>query len=133
MYDALSKRGMALFKNQVNKLDQAFEKVSFEPNVRLQIDRHKSNVKREIHEKLMVFKEFVDLEESRRAVLNSNHQKDHVNVRLMQELASLLLIIRIFYMKQEQIELNEISDRGVCQSNMMQNSQHTEKLTLKFQ
>jgi hypothetical protein len=66
----LSKKGSALFKNELYKLDNAFDKVDFEPAIRMDIERVKIKLKREMDEKLKAFKEFIDLEESKKVSQN---------------------------------------------------------------
>jgi hypothetical protein len=58
-----------------------------------------SEVKREIELNLRTFKVFIDLEDNGKVAVARANLKKHQWCRLMQEVASLTLLIRIYYLK----------------------------------
>ena len=103
-FEMISKKGSALFKNTSNKVDLAFGKLEVTDALRLDVEKIKISAKKELDLQLRVFKEFVDLEDNNKLAHVRIQQKEHQSFRLMQELAALLLLVRVFNIKLEQEE-----------------------------
>lgn len=101
LFDLISGKGSAAFKNIVNRLDQAFGKLDLDEPIRLETEKVKGKLRRELDLQVRAFKEFIDLEENQKASCAKTQQIEHQSYRLMQELAALMLLIRIFYVKLE--------------------------------
>ncbi|CDW72147.1 UNKNOWN [Stylonychia lemnae] len=103
-FEMISKKGSAIFKNAHNKLEVAFAKLEIDEQSRIEVEKVKLQAKRELDTQTRIFKEFIDLEENNKVAMVKQQQIEHQNFRLMQELAALLLLIRVFYIKLEQDE-----------------------------
>lgn len=66
IFDIISKKGGALFKHTLNKLQSTFAKLEAEEQTRVDIDKVKTKLKRELDNKLRIFKEFIDMEENKK-------------------------------------------------------------------
>ena len=64
IFEMISKKGSAVFKNVQNKLDIAFGKIEIDETIRLDVDKLKHLAKRDLDQQCRIFKEFIDLEEN---------------------------------------------------------------------
>lgn len=104
MFNFISLKGTTLFKNFINRLDNAFGRLDLQEGLRLETERDKILLRRDLEQQVRSFKEFIDLDDNQRAESAKQQQIQHQEFRLMQELAALMLLIRIFYVKLEQEE-----------------------------
>ena len=49
-FDLISKKGSALFKNTVNKLEQSFNKLEIDEAIRLDVEKSKIRLRRELEQ-----------------------------------------------------------------------------------
>ena len=49
-FEMISKKGSALFKNTLNKLEQAFNKLEIDESIRLYVEKTKIKLKRELEQ-----------------------------------------------------------------------------------
>ena len=67
MFELISSKGSALFKNVSNMLDQAFGRIDVDEPIRIETEKVRTKKRRELDLQIRAFKEFVDLEENQRA------------------------------------------------------------------
>jgi len=104
LFELISSKGSALFKNVANMLDSAFGRVEVEEPVRIETEKVRTKKRRELDLQIRAFKEFIDLEENQRASTAKQQQTAHQSFRMLRELAALMVLTRIFYVKLEQEE-----------------------------
>ena len=104
LFDLISIKGSALFKNVHSKLDQAFGKLDLDENLRNETEKIRGKLRTQMDLQMHAFKEFVDIEDNQRAWKAKETQIAHHRHRLAQESAALMILIRIFYCKLEQEE-----------------------------
>jgi hypothetical protein len=104
IFNLISKKGSALFKNLSSKLDMAFGKLDLEESLRQETEKMKAVFRRELDMQLRAFKQFVDMNDNEKAAEEKEQQTSHQGYRLAQELAAMMIITRMFYVKLEQEE-----------------------------
>lgn len=67
MFNLISLKGTTLFKNFVNRLDNAFGRLDLEEGIRLQTEREKMILRRDLEQQVRSFKEFIALDDNQRA------------------------------------------------------------------
>ena len=77
LFDLISSKGSALFKNIVNKLDYSFGRLDLDEPIRVETDKVKTKLRRELDLQVRAFKEFIDLEENQRASAAKQQQIAH--------------------------------------------------------
>ena len=76
---------------------------------KLQFSEASIQLKREVDQNLRAFKEFIDLEENRKGANNQQKKISHQDMRLMQEIASLMMLIKTYHLKQ----VDKFSENGL--------------------
>ena len=77
LFDLISSKGSALFKNIVNRLDYSFGRLDLDEPIRVETDKVKTKLRRELDLQVRAFKEFIDLEENQRASAAKQQQIAH--------------------------------------------------------
>ena len=67
LFNLISEKGAALFKNLSSKLDMAFGKLDLEESLRQETEKMKAVFRRELDLSLRAFKQFVDMSDNERA------------------------------------------------------------------
>ena len=98
-FDIMSKKGKPLIGRSVSRVDDYFALAQLDEQDKLEFGTAQTKIKRELDQNLRTFKEYVDLEENRKDAQSHQSKSKHQELRLMQEMASLLLIVRTFYLK----------------------------------
>lgn len=104
-FDIMSKKGSALVKQAINKVDGYFGLAVISESERLEYSNAHYKLKRELDQNLRTFKEFMDLEENKKVAESHQSLLKHQQLRLTQEIASLLLLVRVYYIKQAGLQL----------------------------
>jgi len=63
-FQMLSRKGSAVFKEVANRLDTAYNKLSINESLRLDLENYKLLSKKDFDSQARIFKEFIDLEEN---------------------------------------------------------------------
>ena len=98
-FDIMSSQGNPLISRSVTRCDNYFGLAQLDEMDKLEFGTSVTKIKRELDQNLRTFKEYVDLEENRKVAQSHQSKTKHQEMRLMQEMASLLLIVRTYYLK----------------------------------
>ena len=98
-FDTMSKKGSTLVKQTINKMDQYFSLAELDDADKLDFSTAHTKIKRELDMNLRVFKEFIDLEDNKKIAKNHSSMIKHQELRLMQEVSSMLLLVRTYFLK----------------------------------
>ena len=98
-FDTMSKKGSTLVKQTINKLDSYFSLAELDDNDKLDFSTAHTKIKRELDYNLRNFKEFIDLEENKKIAQSHSSKIKHQELRLMQEVSGLMLLVRTYFLK----------------------------------
>lgn len=96
----MSKKGSALVKQTINKVETYFSLAELQDEDKLNFSTAQTKIKRDLDHNLRTFKEFIDLEDNKKVAKRHQSMIKHQELRLMHEVASLLLLVRTYYLKQ---------------------------------
>lgn len=82
IFNLISEKGSALFKNISSKLDMSFGKLDLDESLRQETDKMKAVFRRELDLQLRAFKHFVDMSDNERAAKAKTQQNEHQGYRL---------------------------------------------------
>jgi len=103
-FDIMSKKGSALVKQTINKVDGYFSLAQINDADKLEFSNAHGKIKRELDQNLRTIKEFLDLEENKKVAHSHESLLKHQELRLIQEISSLVLHVRIYYLKQIELQ-----------------------------
>ncbi len=63
-FSVLNKKGSSVFKEVQNKLETAFNRLTIDDSLRLDLEKYKLQSKKDFEFQARIFKEFIDLEEN---------------------------------------------------------------------
>ena len=95
----MSKKGSALVKQTLNKMNEYFALAVLGDDHKDDFGMAQSKIKKDIDANLRSFKEFIDLEENRKIALSHSSMIKHQELRLMQEVSGMLLLVRTYFLK----------------------------------
>lgn len=98
-FATMSKKGSALVKQTVNKVENYLGMAELDDADKLSFSTAQTNIKRELDQNLRAFKEFIDLEDNKKVAKRQASMIKHQELRLMQEVASLMLLVHTYYLK----------------------------------
>ena len=95
----MSKKGSTLVKQTINKVDSYFSLAELDGEDKIEFSTAYTKIKRELDTNLRMFKEFIDLEDNKKIAKSHSSLIKHQELRLMQEVSSLLLLVRTYFLK----------------------------------
>ena len=95
----MSKKGSALVKQTLNKMNEYFALAILGDDYKDDFGIAQSKIKKDLDANLRSFKEFIDLEENRKIALSHSSTIKHQELRLMQEVSGMLLLVRTYFLK----------------------------------
>ena len=98
-FDIMSQKGSALVKQTINKVETYFGLAELDDADKLNFSTAQTKIKRDLDQNLRTFKEFIDLENNKKVAQRHASSIQHQGLRLMQEIASLMLLVRTYYLK----------------------------------
>ena len=81
-------------------MDQYFSLAELDDTDKLDFSIAYTGIKRDLDKNLRTFKEFIDLEDNKKIAQSHNSLIKHQDLRLMQEISSMLLLVRTYFLKQ---------------------------------
>ena len=95
----MSKKGSTLVKQTINKMDEYFSLAELDDTFKFDFGTAHTKIKRELDTNLRNFKEFIDLEENKKIAKSHSSMIKHQELRLMQEVSGMLLLVRTYFLK----------------------------------
>ena len=93
-------------KQLTNNLDWFFSLAEFDHHDKKQFNETFSDLKKVVDTNLSMFKKFIDLEDSKKVATAHESRIQFKTLRILQEIACMISLVRIYYLKKEQ-------DRGL--------------------
>jgi hypothetical protein len=98
----MSQKGSALLKQLTNNLDWFYSLAEFDHHDKKQFNETFSALKLVVDANLSTFKKFIDLEDSKKVANAHSSRIEFKTLRILQEVACMISIVRIYFMKKEQ-------------------------------
>ena len=98
--NVIARADQSLIKNTVTRVDSYYQNIEMEDQDKLDFLTAQVKMRRELDQKLHTFKEYIDLEENKKNYQRHAGLIEHQQTRICQEIASLHVLIRHYYIKQ---------------------------------